>query len=128
MAALMCGCATGSGTVTTSAKAIPGDVTSASVDAAIMVKLQAIGPSGKNPADVARVAGAVDCVSYLSGPPIPAGPTWEIHLRIPAERLAASVAALHQFQGVSEISAVPLSAFSTAPSAGAGGSIDAIPC
>jgi hypothetical protein len=93
-----------------------------------MVKLQTIGPSGKNPADLARVAGAVDCVSFLSGPPIPAGPTWEIHLRIPAERLAASVAALRQFQGVSEVSAVPLSAVSTAPSPRAGGSVDAMPC
>jgi hypothetical protein len=128
MAALMCGCTTGSGTAPTSTTSVARDGTSSAVDVAVVVRLQTIGPSGRTPADVARVAGAVGCVSYLPGPRVPAGPSWEIHLRIPAKRLVASVAALHQLQGVSEVSAAPLSAFSAAPSARAGGSVDAIPC
>jgi hypothetical protein len=128
VAALMCGCTTGSGTATTSTTSVPRDGTSSSVDVAVVVRLQTIGPSGRTPADVARVAGAVGCASYLPSPPVPAGPSWEIHLRIPAKRLVASVAALHQLQGVSEVSVAPLSAFSAAPSARAGGSVGAIAC
>jgi hypothetical protein len=127
MVALICGCTTGSGTATTSTTSVPGDGTSSSADAVIVVRLQTIGPSGRTPADVAHVARPVGCVSYLLGPPVPAGPSWEIHLRVPAKRLVASVAALHELPLVSQVNAAPLSASSAAPSATAGGSVDAIP-
>ena len=126
MVALICGCTTGSGTATTSTTSVPGEGTSSSADAVIVVRLQTIGPSGTDVVDVIDHAGAVDCVSYLLGPAVPAGRSWEIHLRVPAKRLAASVAAVHEFPGVSEVNTAPLSAFSAAPSATAGESVDAI--
>jgi hypothetical protein len=128
MVALICGCTTRSGTATTNTTSVPGQGTSSSADAVIVVRLQTVGPSGRTPVDVARVAGAVGCVSYLLGPPVPAGPTWEIHLRVPVKRLVASVAAVHEFPGGSEVTVGPLSAFSAAPSAAPGGNTDAIPC
>jgi hypothetical protein len=126
MVALICGCTTGSGTATTSTTSVPGEGTSSSADAVIVVRLQTIGPSGTDVVDVIDHAGAVGCVTYLLGPAVPAGRSWEIHLRVPAKRLAASVAALHELPGVSEVNTAPLSAFSATPSATAGESVDAI--
>jgi hypothetical protein len=129
LAALLCACTTGPGGVgrTTTAGDV-GDRTPPSVDAAIVLRLQTIGPSGRTPADVARVAGADGCVSYQPGPYVPAGPTWEIHLLVPANRLGSSVAALHELPGAYQVREVPLSAYSATPTAVAGHLVDAIPC
>jgi len=131
VAAFLSACTTTSHNPITSAHSSPsGSQSSAQVapDVAISFRMATIGPSGWMPQDVARMADAVACLSYLPGPQSPAGPNWEIHLRVTAAHQAASSAVVRKLQGVRNLVTIPLSAFADAPSAAGGGRAEAVPC
>jgi len=128
LGAVLCGCTTASGGTSARDATRSGAGSVSAVDAAVVLRLQSTGPAGRTPAEVARVAGAVGCVGYQPGPYVPAGPTWEIRLRIPQPRLAAAMAALRRFPGVYDVQLVPLSWFTATPSARPGVDVDRTPC
>jgi hypothetical protein len=132
VAAFLSACTTTSHNPITSSHASSSGSTQSSArvapDVVISFRMATVGPSGWMPQDAARTADAVACLSYLPGPQSPAGPNWEIHLRVTAAHQAASLGAVRKLQGVRNLVTIPLSAFADAPLAAAGGRAEAFPC
>jgi hypothetical protein len=107
----------------------PVDGTSpATSDAFITATFGVIGPSTRSPATLARVAHALDCVSFMAGLPNPGGPVWEVHLRVAEARVDTAITALKEIQGVSDVAVIPLSRYSASPTGSGSRLVQAQPC